>query len=223
MKHFYSIMPFALVALAFGVASPSAFAAKGFTGAVVDATPCEDGGNVCSINNLPPPAPSVAFTDCSKIHDTQLTTLGSGFNYCVWLNNNTGANLTTFNFVIPFAAGTVSDGDTLSCLPFSSESNGMTVALTPTSGCSHGLSSTDTFFDLTFTASPYVGQQGTFILAMNLDNAAFRSDSPFGPTGVTVGVPEPGELGLFGLGLLGIGVGYGWKKRRESRRNGYAA
>lgn len=52
---------------------------------------------------------------------------------------------------------------------------------------------------------------------MNLNNAAFSTDGGFGPTGVTVGVPEPGELGLFGLGLLAIGVGYGWKKRRQGR------
>ena len=36
-----------------------------------------------------------------------------------------------------------------------------------------------------------------------------------GPAIVTVSVPEPGELGLFGLGLLVLGVGYGWQRRRK--------
>jgi hypothetical protein len=36
------------------------------------------------------------------------------------------------------------------------------------------------------------------------------------PALVTVSVPEPGALGLFGLGLLGIGVGLGWRRRQPS-------
>jgi hypothetical protein len=35
-----------------------------------------------------------------------------------------------------------------------------------------------------------------------------------GAANVTLSVPEPGELGLFGLGLLMLGVGYGWRRRR---------
>jgi hypothetical protein len=32
-----------------------------------------------------------------------------------------------------------------------------------------------------------------------------------------VSVPEPGALGMFGLGLLVLGVGFGWQKRRQAR------
>jgi hypothetical protein len=34
-----------------------------------------------------------------------------------------------------------------------------------------------------------------------------------------ISVPEPGVLGLFGVGLLAIGVGYSWRKGRQGRGN----
>ena len=37
------------------------------------------------------------------------------------------------------------------------------------------------------------------------------------PATVTVSAPEPGELGMFGLGLLALGLVYGWRKRRQAR------
>jgi hypothetical protein len=40
---------------------------------------------------------------------------------------------------------------------------------------------------------------------------------------VTVSVPEPGTLGLFGLGLLALGVGVGLQRRRQTSRSNEAA
>jgi hypothetical protein len=201
-------------------AAPDA-SAKAFKGGVIDATPCQNTNGTCAID-FAPPVPQVGFIDCSIIHDAQLTALGAGYNYCLWMTNNTAANLTTFNFFVPFAAGTVNENDTLECVPTPS---GHSPHLTPTGSCAQlqSLHSTDTSFDMTFTANPsFVAQNGTFILAMNMGGAAYADPGLYGPVGVTVGtsvsVPEPGDLGLFGLGLLAIGVGYGWKKRRENRR-----
>ena len=58
---------------------------------------------------------------------------------------------------------------------------------------------------------------------MSLDDAPYDANNGFGPITATFSVPEPGELGLFGLGLLAIGAGYGWGKRRQSRRTHTAA
>jgi hypothetical protein len=38
-----------------------------------------------------------------------------------------------------------------------------------------------------------------------------------------VAVPEPGALGMFGLGLLLLGVGYGWQQRRQKLRQSNVA
>ncbi|MGH8114390.1 MAG: hypothetical protein ACREPS_04950 [Rhodanobacteraceae bacterium] len=46
----------------------------------------------------------------------------------------------------------------------------------------------------------------------------FSFDVPMG-SGTPDPVPEPGELGMFGLGLLVIGVGYGWDKRHRGWKN----
>lgn len=61
----------------------------------------------------------------------------------------------------------------------------------------------------------YYGSQGASTNTQGLYGWAVYT----GKAGAPIAVPEPGTLGLFGLGLLLIGGGLGWGKRR--RASGY--
>lgn len=217
MKHSLTLV---LAAFALVMAASNA-SAKLYKGTVIDAPVCDTSGT-CAI----PPPPGVpqnvgGFLDCSSIHNTDVNGL-AGYNYCLWLTNNTGSDLTTFNFSIPFDDSVLTGNNALECSSFTSD-----VTMTPTK-CS--LDTANSLFDMTFTASSAVASgTGTVILAMSLNDAPYSDENSghFGPAtvifGVPTSVPEPGELGLFGLGLLFIGVGYGWEKRRQNRRIRHAA
>jgi hypothetical protein len=216
MKPFYLVPPLVLAGLMLLAAAPDA-SAKAFKGGVIDPPAACIPASICII---PPPAgePSDvgSFIDCAVIGNTKLDGM-TGFNYCLWLTNNTGVGISKFNFSIPFDRGIVTGSDTLSCLPITDSS----VTVSPVH-CT--IDMTNRLFDLSFTSDiPVASGTGTIILAMSLGDDAYTTENGFGPIAATFSVPEPGELGLFGLGLLAIGVGYGCAKRRQSRRTCSAA
>lgn len=128
----------------------------------------------------------------------------AGFTYCLWLNNITGPNASRLDFDLTVPADSV--GQRLDC--DSNEPNVLVVIVCPAS-----LPTTaGGAFTVSFLSNPPLGNNRDFYLLTD-----FVSDP--GSAGVTLSrasVPEPGELSLFGLGLLLIGVGYGWEKRRRS-------
>ena len=160
---------------------------------------------------------SVQFQTCSNMPSSVDPT---GYRDCLWMYNATPANLTTFDFNVPLPVGFAA-GDTLTCVTID-PTNHSDPTLTPTAGCNQTFGADDTSFNMSFIASPFVKPDAGFFLFMDFDGLA-APDSAGVVVGANVSVPEPGELGLFGLGLLGIGMGYGWKKRRSSRQTNYAA
>lgn len=127
--------------------------------------------------------------------------------YGVWFNNVTGYALSTFTFSIPVPTGL--GGGSLTCA--GSPPSGYTLncpSAVPTDG-------SDLF--LTVHANPAVngGQDGT-----SPENFYLLADVPFTTAGMVASVPEPSELGLFGLGLLALlGLSWGQKRRLAQRRN----
>ena len=220
MKPFYLILPLALAGLLLAIA-PSDASARAFKAGMVDPVPngyvCDGSAGhdnaSCNIYTLGSPPYVVSFVSCTNFPNGIIPPgiPTSGYNYCLWMNNATGGNLATFNFTVPVPVEAA--GQQLDCQTFAN--------FTPTSNCSQILPLSGNF-TLSFFVPPsaLVNPGNDFYLLTDFDT------SP-GPASVSVGatvhVPEPGELGLFGLGLLGIGVGYGWKKQRQSREAKYAA
>lgn len=196
----------ALAALALAAAAPSAFATKVIfdppsgtappvgtdctiaSGPLNDYTPC----NVSKINT----PYDVAFVDCSTL--TGLNPSANG--WCLFMTNVTGGPLSkfTFQFTIP-NGGSLDGSDQLQC---GSQPPGFA-----TDNCQDGATVTGgQTLDVSFFA--LLPNNMNFYLITDFVN---QPD----PATVTVSVPEPGVLGMFGLGLLLLGVGYGWQRRRQ--------
>lgn len=207
----------ALAALALAIAAPSAFATR-----IIFDPPAPPpsgippivGGTDCTIGVQPPGSNdytpcsigqlnttySVEFVGCSFLSHSGVTP-PAGSTYCLWMNNVTGHGATTFTFSFDVPSG-VPSGDTLQC-----SSQGRYVA---TSNCPSVLPATPGLFTVSFFAQPPVPDQTDFYIFTDFAN------SP-GYANVTVSVPEPGVLGMFGLGLLALGVAFGWQKRRQAQ------
>jgi hypothetical protein len=197
----------ALAACAFVIVAPSAMAVRV---RVVDPTaiPCASDAP-CSIYNLD--TPFIAnFVSCSHPPAGPIphSVNTAGFTYCLWLNNVTGSGAGRIDFELRVPADAV--GQSLEC---DSDAPSVLVAVV----CPTSLPTTaGASFTISFISNPPLADNHDFYLLTD-----FAVDP--GSAGVTLSVPEPGELGLFGLGLLGIGLGYSWKKRRQSDRAHYAA
>lgn len=194
----------ALAALALAITAPSAFATH-----VIFDPPAPD-------DSLPPPSsPFCTHSDPCSIgllnHTYQLDFLpcsqvlgvDTGTNsWCLWMNNVTGhaAATFTFQFIVP-SGGSASGGD-LQCssIPTSLATN----------DCPSALPEPGSLFTVSFFANPPLSNRTDFYLFTDFVN------SP-GQANVTLSVPEPGALGMFGLGLLVLGVGFGWQKRRRAQ------
>lgn len=160
-------------------------------------TPPLDDYTPCNISKLNIPY-AVQFVDCSTL--TGLSPAASG--WCLFMTNVTGGPLRTFtfNFTAP-SGGSADHTDELTC---GSQPPGFA-----TDNCVDGLRvSAGDVLDLSFFA-PLPANQN-FYLITDFFN------SP-GTATVTVQVSEPGELGLFGFGLLALGVVLGWKRRQAAR------
>lgn len=134
----------------------------------------------------------------------------AGFSYCLWLNNVTGDDASIFDFdmTVPMGAG----GNSLEC---QSDAPATLVAIS----CPTFLPAEGNPFGVTFRSNPPIGNNRDFYLLTDFEV------NP-GSAGVTLSaasVPEPGELGLFGLGLLALGVGYRWRTRRQTSGRNEAA
>ena len=132
----------------------------------------------------------------------------SGFNWCVIFNNLSGHPLTTLNFT--FAVPTQGPNDDYSFVFCDGVPSSVTSTLCPSGPLQAGDMITASFS----AAAPGVPSGQDAYLFVDFENRPGDVTATF----ATTSVPEPGELGLFGLGLLAIGVGYGLEKRRQSRR-----
>jgi hypothetical protein len=63
-------------------------------------------------------------------------------------------------------------------------------------------------FTVSFFANPLLPNSTDFHLFTDFVNSPSAA--------VTVSVPEPGTLGLFGLGLLALGAGTGMRRRHQA-------
>jgi hypothetical protein len=129
----------------------------------------------------------------------------SGFNWCIAFTNLSGAPLTSldFSFTVPTKAG----GDDYSSVVCDGVPSSVTKTFCPLGPVEAG-----NIISTLFSASPGVPSGESVYLFVDFQNSPGTTAATFAP----VSVPEPGELGLFGLGLLGIGLAYSWKKRRDT-------
>ncbi|MEO9079955.1 MAG: PEP-CTERM sorting domain-containing protein, partial [Rhodanobacter sp.] len=143
----------------------------------------------------------VGFLPCADV----LGVNTSGFTYCLWMNNVTlnAVSTFTFEFIVP-SGGSLSSG--LTC-----DTQGLPLGTVTSIDCPSTMPAAGELFPVSFHINPALANRTDFYLFTDFNN------SP-GVANVSVSVPEPGELGLFGLGLLAIGVGYGWQKRRQNPR-----
>lgn len=208
----------ALAPFVFFLAAPSAFARIVFDpgpvpNEVVTPAPnyiCNVGGNAPCDIGVAGQTYQVAYLPCALVlpsalvGNVQAAYPGFAAVSCLWLNQVTNSPmLNTFTFDLTPVAGL---GSPVDCVGYPTQ---MSLRHACPSQTVNGV------YTATFYAPVFQG-----------DNFYIFTDfATTGFAGVTASltVPEPGELGLFGLGLLGIGVGYGWKKRRESRRTNYAS
>ncbi len=131
----------------------------------------------------------------------------SGFNWCIIFNNLSGGPLTGLNFT--FTVPTPGVNDDYSFVFCDGVPSSVSSTLCPSGPVEAG-----DIITATFSADPGVPNRQDAYLFVDFENNPGDVSATFASTSV----PEPGELGLFGLGLLAIGVGYGLEKRRQSRR-----
>lgn len=197
----------ALVALGFLAAAPSAFATRvifdppnpHLNSIVIPPTAnCEPVGQFtpCNITLVNTPY-LVSFIPCTSVEGV---TVPSGMTWCLWMNNVTqnAVSRFTFQFYVPS-----NGGEDLEC-----SSQGQYFA---TNDCPSSVPADGTLFSVSFFTTPALPNLLNFYLFTDF---GVEPD----PAKVTLSVPEPGQLGLFGLGLFALGIGYGLRKRHQVRR-----
>jgi hypothetical protein len=193
----YLILAAAAVVLA--ITAPEAFATRVIfdppAATLPPTTPPQCTGDApCSIGLLNHTY-QVNFIPCDDVLGVDTT----GFSYCLWMNNVTmhAASKFTFQFIVP--EGGSASGDQLEC--------GSIPTNFATDNCPQALPDPGSLFTVSFFPHPPLPNRTDFYLFTDFVN------SP-GAANVTLSVPEPGELGLFGFGLFLLGVGYGWRRRQ---------
>jgi hypothetical protein len=148
----------------------------------------------CRVTQLNTPY-TVEWVDCSSLSPGLMAS-----GWCLFMDNVTGGSLSSFRFEFNVPSGGSSDGsDLLEC-----SSQGIRGPVSDNCPDGARLSPGDSL-DLSF-----------FTLLPNNTNFYLITDfiNQPDPATVTVSAPEPGELGLFCLGLLML-AGYGWRRRRQ--------
>lgn len=194
MRH---CLVFALGVLVFAVAAPGAFATR-----VIFDPPSTPSPIVCTQNSpcnieLLNHTYTVDFLPCS---DVQGVTVPSEYTYCLWMNNVTNHALADFTFTFIVPAGGSASGDQLTCDGIPAD--------TVTDDCPDSLPAPGSLFTASFFSNPPIQNPVDFYLFTDF------LTSP-GTANLTVAVPEPGEMGLFGLGLLALGLCCALQRRRR--------
>jgi hypothetical protein len=211
MKHYLAL---ALAAFALILVAPGASAVRI---RVVDAPPVDctaltdiSPNTACSITDLSD-IYKMSFVDASLPGCQSATSVPDAdidsFNWCIIFNNLSGDFLTSLNFT--FTVPTQGDNDDYSFVFCDAVPSSVSSTF-----CPEGPVQAGDIITATFSADPGVPTGEDAYLFVDFENNPGDVNATFASTSV----PEPGELGLFGLGLLAIGVGYGWEKRRQSRR-----
>lgn len=149
---------------------------------------------------------TVAPVDCSNYAGLPSDLAGSVS--CFGFNNVSGAAITSFKFTFSFTPDEGTQlgltGQTLSC--------GVDNYLT-TFRCPSGELQPDTLYTMLFGGMPPIPDNTDFYFGSDVS----LGNLPFAATPNPV--PEPPDLGLFGLGLLGIGIAMGWRRRQQRCRS----
>jgi hypothetical protein len=198
-----------LAALGLALAAPSAFATRVIfdpppmtTNAIVLPPPsanCIPAGQYTPCNaslvNIPY---LVDFVSCSQIPGGIVP---SDMTWCLWMNNVSQHSVSkfTFEFFVPS-----NGGENLQC--------GWQGQYAATDNCPSTVPSDGSLMSISFFTTPSIPNNTDFYLFTDFGVMP-------GTAKVTMSVPEPGQLGLFGLGLLALGLGYGWRKRHQVRSN----
>ncbi len=211
----------ALMALALVFAAPSAFAVRM---RVVDAPPIPGSSAAtvsdCTSNAVNTPCAITDVSDTYLINFVAATNTGcqtaanvpgvgtsgiAGFDFCMMLSNETSPQTPLGGFNFTFVVPTADAGDDYSFV----FCDGIPGSVTSTV-CPSGPLQAGDMVTASFSVSPGLPVGEVAYLFVD-----FSNNPGTGSLTVDASVPEPGELGLFGLGLLAIGVGYGWQKRRR--------
>lgn len=195
----------ALAALILAVTAPSAFATIKIIVHDPGINPCNSSPD-CIITS-PGVDYAVPFTACTALPASQQPT--APYTGCLWLNYVSSSAVGELRIDLDVAPA--DGGQTLDCAGTTGGNNCSDTA-TPTGG---GAMSVSFYYDPPFSTTT---GQDLYILT------TFADWDSMGTAGVTFyGVPEPSELGLFGLGLLAIAVGFGLQRRRQKPRTNDAA
>lgn len=207
----------ALAAFVLVIAAPSAFAIKVrvvdppstlSTAAITKTLVCDNGtittgDDPCNISQIGEPY-TVTFLPCGDITGISTT----GYTFCLYLDNVTKSSLSSIDFSLTVPGPATDNTGDVTC---TTSPNSLTVTNCPPNSLNSG-----DVLNLKVTSIPPLSNNVDFYL---LTNFVSQPD----PATVTVFVPEPGELGLFGLGLLAIGVGCGLQRRRQKPLTNEAA